>query len=101
MPQNEIDNEMEYDPQIITLEDDEGNLHQFEILDRIEHNEVEYIAVLEYFEEPEKVLEEPIIILFRVGEPDEEGLETFDIVDDDEEYFEIGGIFAKRLELDE
>lgn len=89
----------EYTPTILTLEDENGDSHQFEVVDEIEHNEERYIAVVPFYEDPEQALkEEPVLIIFRVGEPDEEGFETFDIVDDDEEYFEIGGIFSDRLQ---
>lgn len=88
----------DYSPTIITLTDENGENFQFEVVDEIEHKEEHYLAVVEYFEDPQKALEaDPVLIIFRVGEPDEEGLETFDIVDDDEEYFEVGGIFENRL----
>ena len=90
--------EEDYAPTIITLTDENGDTFNFEIVDEIEHNEEHYLAVVEYFEDPRKALSaEPVLIIFRVGEPDEEGLETFDIVDDDEEFFEVGGIFEERL----
>ena len=89
----------EYSPMILTLEDEDGENHQFEIVDEVDHNDQRYIAVVPYYEDPEKALEEePILIIFRVGDSDEEGFDTFDIVDDDEEYLEVGGIFSQRLE---
>lgn len=88
----------EYAPTIITLTDENDETYQFEIVDEIDYNEEHYLAVVEYFDDPKKALEaEPVLIIFRVGEPDEDGLDTFDIVDDDEEYFEVGGIFEERL----
>lgn len=90
--------EEEYAPTIITLTDENDETFQFEIIDEIEYNEERYLAVVEYFDDPQKALEaEPVLIIFRVGEADEDGLETFDVVDDDEEYFEVGGIFEERL----
>ena len=91
--------EEDYTPTIITLVDEEDTEHAFEIMDTFENEEDTYVAVIPYYEDPAKALEEePTIIFFRVGEPDDEGLETFDIVDDDEEYFTISGIFTKRYE---
>ena len=84
----------EYTPTIITLTDENGESFNFEIvlrylnelIDEIEHNEEHYLAVVEYFDDPKKALEaEPYLIIFRVGDADEDGLETFDIVEDDEE----------------
>ena len=88
----------DYTPTIITLTDENGESFMFEIVDEIDYNEEHYLAVVEHFEDPQKALEaEPVLILFRVGDADEDGLETFDIVDDDEEFFEVGGIFERRL----
>lgn len=95
MPQ---ENDEDYNPTILTLTDENGENFQFEVVDEIEHNDERYMAVVEYFEDPQKALEaDPVLIIFRVGEADEDGLDTFDVVDDDEEYFEVGGIFEERL----
>lgn len=90
--------EEDYSADIITLTDENGETYQFEIIDQIEYNEDRYMAVVEMFDDPQKALDaEPVLIIFRVGEPDEDGLDTFDVVDDDEEYFEVAGIFEQRL----
>ena len=74
----------EYSADIITLSDENGDEYQFEIIDSIEYNEERYMAVVEMFDDSQKALEaEPVLIIFRVGEPDEDGLDTFDVVDDD------------------
>ena len=92
------DGEEDYSADVITLTDENGDSYQFEIIDSIEYNEDRYMAVVEMFDDPQKALEtEPVLIIFRVGEPDEDGLDTFDVVDDDEEYFEVAGIFEQRL----
>ena len=88
----------EYSADIITLTDDNGDSYQFEVIDAIDYNEEHYMAVVEMFDDPQKADEvEPVLIIFRVGEPDEDGFDTFDVVDDDEEYFEVAGIFEQRL----
>ncbi len=96
---SDINNEYEeYEANILTLTDENNESHLFEVVDQVEYNEERYIAAVEYFEDPEKALnEEPVLIIFKIGEVDEEGLETYDIVDDDEEFFEVGGIFQERL----
>ena len=100
MPRDELENmqEEDYSPTIITLTDEDGESFQFEVLDEVDYNDEHYLAVVEYFEDPQKALEaEPVLIIFRTGEPDEEGLDTFDVVDDDEEYLQVGGVFEQRL----
>ena len=92
------DGEEDYSADVITLTDENGDSYQFEIIDSIEYNEDRYMAVVEMFDDTDKALEtEPVLIIFRVGEPDEDGFDTFDVVDDDEEYFEVAGIFEQRL----
>ncbi len=84
---------------ILTLIDEDDSQHHFELIDEVEHNEERYIATVPYYEDEEEAMkQEPVLIIFRVGEVDEEGLETYDIVDDDEEYLEVGAIFSKRLQ---
>ena len=98
MPDNKNLNE-DMMADIITLVDEDNNQHSFEIMDYFEHGDNAYVAVVPYFEDPEKALQEdPTVVFFRVGPEDEEGLETFDVVEDDEEYFAISGIFTKRYE---
>ncbi len=96
----DINNEYEdYTPNILTLTDENNETHQFDVIDEVEHNEERYIAAVPYYEDEEQALkEEPVLLIFKIGEPDEEGLETYDIVDDDEEYYEVAGIFQTRLE---
>lgn len=96
MPENKnIPEEMMAD--IITLVDEENKTHAFEKLDYFEHKDNAYVALVPYFEDPAQALkEDPTVVFFRVGPEDEEGLETFDIVEDDEEYYAISGIFEER-----
>lgn len=90
--------EEDYSADIISLTDENGDTYQFEIIDSIEYNEDRYMAVVEMFDDSPETLEtEPVLIIFRIGEPDEDGFDTFDVVDDDEEYFEVAGIFEQRL----
>ncbi len=90
--------EEDYSADIISLTDENGDTYQFEIIDSIEYNEDRYMAVVEMFDDSQETLEtEPVLIIFRIGEPDEDGFDTFDVVDDDEEYFEVAGIFEQRL----
>ena len=84
---------------IITLVDEDNVEHQFEIMDHFEYKDNAYVALVPYFENPEDAFkEDPTVVFFRVGSEDEEGLETFDVVEDDEEYYAISGIFEKRYE---
>lgn len=93
IPQEEED----YAPDLITLEDEDGKEHVFEVIDAADLNGTRYMALVPYVED-EKQLEETEaeLLLMKVGE-DAEG-EYLDIVEDDEELFQVSKMFEKRLE---
>ncbi|MDO5601880.1 MAG: DUF1292 domain-containing protein [Oscillospiraceae bacterium] len=90
------ENEMEYSPDLITLEDEDGNEHTFEVIDAADYQEERYLAVVPYSEDPTALLEEDAnLILMRICE--EDGEEYLDVVEDDEEFYNVGEMFAERL----
>lgn len=92
MPDNK-----EYNPDIITLADDNGKEYSFEILDAIETDEARYLALLPTYEDPKKALEESgELVIVKVGE--EDGEEYFYEIEDDDEYETIADAFVDRLE---
>ena len=92
--------EMADAPEILTLEDEAGQEHVFEVVDQVDYEGERYLAVVPYVtteEEAQAALaEDADLIIMRVGEDD--GEEVLDIVDDDEELYQVGGIFADRLQ---
>ena len=93
-----IDNEFGND--ILTLEDDEGVEHTFEVLDAIDNGENRYMALSPVFDDPQESLEDSgdlVILKVVTGDDGEEFLET---IEDDDEYNEIADIFMERLEED-
>lgn len=92
MPDNK-----EYNPDIITLADDDGKEYSFEILDAIETDEARYLALLPTFNDPQKLLEaDGELVIVKVGE--EDGEEYFYEIEDDDEYETIADAFIDRLE---
>ncbi len=86
----------EYDPDIITLTDEDGKEFSFEVIDAADYNDERYLAVVPYKEDAEEILEEDAnLIIMKVGE--EDGEEYLDVVEDDEEIYEVGNMFAQRL----
>ena len=79
----------EAQPDLLTLEDEDGKECTFEV------NGTRYLAVIPYQEDPESLDEEAELILMRIG-TDEAG-EYMDIVDDDEELLTVGKVFEERL----
>ena len=92
-----IDNEFGND--ILTLEDDDGVEHTFEVLDAIDSGENRYMALSPVYDDPQQTLEDSgeLVILKVVTVDGEEFLET---IEDEDEMDEIADIFMERLEED-
>ena len=87
----------EYNPDIITLADDNGKEYSFEILDAIETDEARYLALLPTFQDPQKMLDDSgELVIVKVGE--EKGEEYFSEIEDDDEYETIADAFVDRLQ---
>ena len=89
--------EEEYQPDLMTLQDEDGNEVTFEVIDALDHKGVHYLAVVEYAENEEDAEDAQLVIL-SVGE-DDEG-EYRDVVDDDETLLEVSKLFEQRLSDD-
>ncbi len=88
-PENENVNE-EYDPEVYTLTDEEGNELQFALLGTLEHEGQTYKALIPVSENGEEESEEYVILKCGVDEDGEDILET---IEDDEEFDRIADIF--------
>lgn len=87
----------EFNPDIITLEDDDGKEYAFEVLDRIETDDSRYIALLPVYDDPKKMLDDSgELVILRVVE--ENGEEYFEDIEDDDEYDMIVDAFTDRLQ---
>ena len=94
----------EYNPDIVTLTDDEGKEYTFEVLDAIECDLGRYLALLPVFDDPQKLLDDSgELVIVKVEE--ENGEEFFSEIEDDDEYDTIADAFVDRLadkfEIDE
>ena len=89
--------DLDYTPDLITLEDEAGVEHECEVIDAADYNGEHYLAVVPFVADPEKMLEEDAqVVIMRTVE--ENGEEFLDIVDDDEELAAVSEVFAARLE---
>ena len=89
--------DLDYTPDLITLEDEAGVEHECEVIDAADYNGEHYLAVVPYVADSEKMLEEDAqVVIMRTVE--ENGEEFLDIVDDDEELAAVSEVFAARLE---
>lgn len=83
-------------PELLTLEDENGEETVFEILDTMDLNEKTYVALTPYFENPEEMLEGDAELVVLVSET-VDGEEFLASIDDDEEYDRVGALFLERL----
>ena len=87
----------EFNPDTVTVIDENGVEHTFEELDRIETDTAKYVALLPVYDEAEEILDDDgELIILRVSE--ENGETYLEPIEDDDEFNEIGKIFEERLE---
>lgn len=99
MSEKPIETGEEYDPDIITLSDDEGKEYTFEVLDAIETDTDRYLALLPVYDDPQKMLEDSgELVIVKVEEDAETGEEFYSEIEDDDEYETIADAFVDRLE---
>ena len=85
----------DYGPDIISVLDDDGVEHEFEVLDRIDTDDKSYVALIPYYEnEADMLSDDGELIILRVAADDEMLLEP---IEDDEEFDRIGRQFEERL----
>ncbi len=86
----------EYGADLMTIVDDEGNRHQFELLDAIETDTGRYVALMPVYEQPQDSLQDDgELVILEVTE--EDGEELLVTIEDDGVFDEIAGIFEERL----
>ena len=96
---DEIKNKDEYNPDIVTLSDDDGKEYTFEVLDAIETETGRYLAMLPIYDDPQKTLDDSgELVIVKVGEEEENGAEYYYELEVDEEYDMIADAFVERRE---
>ncbi len=89
--------EQEYNPDILTLTDEDGKEFSFELLDSIETEDGRYVALMPTYQSPEELLtDNGELVILKVTEVD--GEDMFEEIDDDDEYDTIADCFIDRLQ---
>ncbi len=87
-----------YNPDIVSVVDENGVSHTFEELDRIETDEGRFIALLPIYDDAQEILDDDgELIILQVNE-DENGEIYLEPIEDEELFNKIGKIFEERLE---
>ncbi len=86
----------DYSPDLITLVDDEGAEHNFEILDTVEYDGKEYYALYPVFDNPEDMVADSGEYYIMEAMDSDEGWELAE-VDDDDLIDKLSVIFEDRF----
>ena len=86
-----------YEPDILSVSDEDGNEILFELLERYEDENGVYVAITEYRDDAEEIVDGDyeVIILKVINEGDEEYLEE---IESEEEYERVSDILMKMVE---
>ena len=86
----------EYEADLLTLLDDEGQEHEFEIIDELENDDGHFLALVPTQQEPDEIASDAeTYYIFEVIE--EDGEEQLQEVDDDALLDKLAGIFEERF----
>lgn len=91
------DEEKIYEPDILSVTDENGNEILFELLERYETDSDVYVAITRYYDTDEDIVngDYEVIILKVVNDGDEEYLAE---IDDDDEFEQVSDILMSKVE---
>ncbi len=93
------DENLNYGPDLITLEDEDGVEHEFEYLDSIKTEDGHFVALIPSHQSAEETLQyDGELVIMQVEE--EDGEEYLVTIEDDELFDKVADIFMDRLEED-
>ncbi len=93
-----MDNEELYMPDIISVTDDNGNEIEFELLERYETEDSVYVAITEYRDDAEEIVEADFeVVILKVVE-DNDGNEYLEEIQDEMEYEQVSDILMAKIE---
>ena len=87
----------EYNPDLISVVDEDGVEHIFEELDRIETDDGRYVALLPVYDDAEDILDDDGELIILKVEEDKNGETFLCPIENDKEFNEVGQIFEERL----
>ena len=88
----------EFNPDLVSVIDENGVEHVFEELDRIETDDGRFVALLPVYQEAEEILDDDGELIILSVVEDEDGETYLEPIEDDKLFDEIGKIFEERLE---
>lgn len=93
-----MDNEEIYEPDIISVSDEDGNEILFELLERYETDEDVYVAITEYRDDDEEIVEADFEVIILKVVNDDNGDEYLEEIQDEMEYEQVSDILMAKVE---
>lgn len=91
-------NEEMYEPDIISVNDEDGNEILFELLERYETDEDVYVAITEYRDDDEEIVEADFEVIILKVVTDDNGDEYLEEIQDEMEYEQVSDILMSKVE---
>lgn len=85
----------EFQPDLFTLEDEEGNEQTFELVDVYKEEDITYFALIPQQSEPENLEEDDYFVILKRDDNDPD--EYLNSIDDESELDRLAEIFIERL----
>lgn len=92
-----MDEKKEYNPDIVTVQDEQGKTHTFEVADAIETDDARYVALIPVYDDPKDMISgDAELIVLEVIE--EGGSEILAPIEDEDIFDDISKVFEERLQ---
>ena len=89
----------EYQPDLFTLEDEDGNEETFELIDVVKEDDTTYYALIPQQSDPDNLEEDDYFVILKQDDNDPDGMLVS--IEDESELDLLSEIFIKRLYADD
>lgn len=89
----------EYQPDLFTLEDEDGNEETFELIDVVKEEDTTYYALIPQQSDPENLEEDDYFVILKQDDNDPDGMLVS--IEDESELDRLAEIFIQRLYADD
>ena len=89
----------EYQPDIFTLEDEDGNEETFELIDVVKEEDTTYYALIPQQSDPDNLEEDDYFVILKQDDNDPDGMLVS--IEDESELDRLAEIFIQRLYADD
>jgi uncharacterized protein YrzB (UPF0473 family) len=87
-----------YEPDIISVTDEDGNEILFELLERYETDEDVYVAITRYYDTNEEIIDGDYEVIILKVQNDDNGDEYLVEIDDEMEFEQVSDILMAKVE---